>query len=302
MSSFTAYAPAKVNLSLHVGAVKPNGRHDLISLVTFADMDTADVLTAEPAGSFSLAVNGPFAASAGLAKDNLVLKAARALNNALDGKVPTLAFRLTKNLPAAAGLGGGSADAAAALRVMVKAIGDPSAMYAAEQVAPTLGGDVLACLYNRTGLMQGEGENFVPLEGLPALPAVLVNPGIACPTGPVFQAYDKAPSIELDHPPIRLKRPSTKSLIRLLKNQTRNDLGTPAEQLVPEIAMVLQDLGKLPGSRLARMSGSGASCFALFDTMDAAQKAADKYCRQNPKAWVAVSELGANADLCSESA
>lgn len=301
MSSFTAYAPAKVNLSLHVGSVKPNGRHDLISLVTFADTDTADILTAEPAGSFSLAVDGPFSAYAGSAKDNLVLKAARALNETLDGNAPTLAFRLTKNLPAAAGLGGGSADAAAALRIMVKAIGEPSAMYAAEQIAPTLGGDVLACLYNRTGLMQGEGENFVPLEGLPALPALLVNPGIPCRTGPVFQAYDEAPSQELDHPPIRLKRSSPKALIRLLKNQTRNDLGPPAEGLVPDIAEVLKTLRKLPGSRLVRMSGSGASCFALFDTMEAAQKARDKYCRQNPKAWVAVSQLGANADLSFES-
>lgn len=302
MSSFTAYAPAKVNLSLHVGAVKPNGRHDLISLVTFADTDTADMLTAEPAGSFSLAVDGPFAAYAGSAKDNLVLKAARALNDALDGKVPTLAFRLMKNLPAAAGLGGGSADAAAALRVMVKAIGDPAAMYAAEQVAPALGGDVLACLYNRPGLMQGEGENFVPLEGLPSLPAILVNPGVPCPTGPVFHAYDQAPLKDLDHPPIRLKRPSPRALIRLLKNQTRNDLGLPAEQLVPEISAVLKDLKKLSGSRLARMSGSGATCFALFDTMDAAEKAADKYCRQNPKAWVAASELGTTADPALENA
>ncbi|MEL7547111.1 MAG: 4-(cytidine 5'-diphospho)-2-C-methyl-D-erythritol kinase [Pseudomonadota bacterium] len=293
MTALTAYAPAKVNLSLHVGAVKPNGRHDLISLVTFADGQAADILSAEPSGTFSLAVNGPFAKQTGLAKDNLVLKAARLMNDALDGKAPTLAFRLTKTLPAAAGLGGGSADAAAALRLIVKMVGDPAARHAAEQIAPQLGGDVLACFYSRPGLMQGEGENFVPLEAMPTLPAVLVNPGVECPTGPVFQAYDQLPVEVLDHPPIRLRRPTPKALIRLLKRQTRNDLGAPAERLVPAIANVLQDLKKLPGSRLVRMSGSGATCFALYDTQEAAEIAAAKLAVKRPNSWIAVTHLGA---------
>lgn len=292
MTELTAYAPAKVNLSLHVGPIKPNGRHNLISVVAFAGEEAADILTAEPAGTLSLAVSGPFAKQAGHAKDNLVLKAARMMQDALGESAPTLGFRLTKNLPAAAGLGGGSADAAAALRLIAKAVGDPSAMHAAERVAPELGGDVLACLFNRPGLMSGEGEVFEPLDMLPSLPALLVNPGVACPTGPVFEAYDDSPVPPLEHAPAIAKRASTKSFTQFLKKQTRNDLSQPAERLVPEISKTLKQLNKLSGVRLARMSGSGATCFALFDTQTAAERAADRFAKMHPENWIAATELG----------
>ena len=145
MTRLTEHAPAKINLSLHVGPPNENERHNLVSLVTFADTDAADIVTAEPASHFSLAVDGPFARQSVPAKDNLVLKAARAMNDALDGNAPPLAFRLQKKLPCAAGIGGGSADAGAALRLIVRADGGETAHTMAEAVAPLLGGDVVAC-------------------------------------------------------------------------------------------------------------------------------------------------------------
>ncbi|MEM8616470.1 MAG: 4-(cytidine 5'-diphospho)-2-C-methyl-D-erythritol kinase, partial [Pseudomonadota bacterium] len=147
----TEYAPAKVNLSLHVSSPKDNGRHDLHSLVVFADKGASDQLKAEAAAHFSLAVSGPFAGESGYARDNLVLKASRALNAAMGESLPAQAFQLTKTLPCAAGIGGGSADAGAALRILVKAHGGKEAEAQATAIAPSLGGDVLACFYSLPG-------------------------------------------------------------------------------------------------------------------------------------------------------
>lgn len=293
MTVLTEYAPAKVNLSLHVGPVKANRRHDLKSLVVFADESACDILEAEPASSFSLAVEGPFARDAGPARDNLVLQAARALGEALDGTAPPLAFRLTKRLPCSAGIGGGSADAAAALRLIIRAHGGDRVMALAETIAPQLGGDVLACLIAMPGLMSGEGEVFEPMPGLAPLPALLVNPGVACPTGAVFAAFDARGESLRPHPLPKTGRADASALRAYLSQNTANTLQAPAMSLVPEIAIVLDTLGAFSGTDFVRMSGSGATCFALFETMDGAEAAADKLAGTHPDWWVAATMLGA---------
>jgi 4-diphosphocytidyl-2-C-methyl-D-erythritol kinase len=293
MTRLTEYAPAKINLSLHVGPPKANQRHDLISLVSFADQTAADLLTAIPASHFSLAVDGPFAKQSGPAKDNLVLQAARAMNEAMDGQAPALAFRLQKRLPGAAGIGGGSADAGAALRLIVRAHGGEESQAIAEAIAPLLGGDVLACFHRVPGLMSGEGEMFDPILSLPRLPALLVNPGIDCPTGPVFAAYDAlSPTLLPDHPPLPDNRTDVRAFISWLNETTRNSLQSPAMSMHPDITKTLAALQAVAGARLIRMSGSGATCFALFDSMELADAAARDVAAQNPDWWVRTSFLG----------
>ncbi|MEL7107977.1 MAG: 4-(cytidine 5'-diphospho)-2-C-methyl-D-erythritol kinase [Pseudomonadota bacterium] len=293
MTQLTEYAPAKVNLTLHVGPPKENERHNLISLVSFADIDAADVISAEPASHFSLAVDGPFARDSGPAKDNLVLKAARAMNDALDGNAPPLAFRLQKTLPCAAGIGGGSADAGAALRLIVRAHGGIEAEKMAQTVAPLLGGDVLACYHNLPGFMSGEGDVFEPILSVPRLPAVLVNPGIACPTGPVFDAFDAlAPSDPPEHPPLPDNRTALRAFVTWLNENTRNSLQVPAMSMHPEITESLGRLQSLSGVRMVRMSGSGATCFALFESLELAEAGADEIYRQHPDWWVQSTLLG----------
>ena len=293
MTRLTEYAPAKINLSLNVGPPKPNGRHDLNSLVVFADHEAADVLTAEPATHFSLAVQGPFARESGPAKDNLVLAAARVMNEALNGNAPPLAFRLQKNLPCAAGIGGGSADAAAALRLIIRAHGGDRVQALAEGIAPLIGGDVLACLIGLPGMMSGEGEHYQPALAVPKLPAILVNPGVPCPTGPVFQAYDKgAPSQLEEHGPLPDNRTALREFQSWLARETSNHLQSSAMSMVPEITEALAALQALSGARLARMSGSGATCFALFDTIDSAERYAEEIQAQHPGWWVRATLLG----------
>ncbi len=292
MTVLTEYAPAKVNLSLHVGSLKANGRHDLQSLVTFSDKSVSDRLDAQPSTSFSLAVEGPYARDAGPAKNNLVLQAARALNLALGGNAPPLAFRLTKNLPCAAGIGGGSADAGAALRLIIRAHGGDRVMQLAREVAPDIGGDVLACLIGVTGMMSGEGEQYEPILGVPVLPAVLVNPGMACPTGDVFAAFDASGSEMREHPLPKAGRARDVEFKDYLENKTINALQTPAITLVPEIQIVLEALSALPEARLPRMSGSGATCFALFDTLAEAEMAAKTLKQTQADWWVTATMLG----------
>lgn len=293
MTALSEHAPAKVNLSLHVGPPKSNGRHDLMSIVVFADEAAADTLTATPAASFSLGVTGPYAAASGPAQTNLVLEAARALNEALDGNAPPLAFRLNKSLPCAAGIGGGSADAAAALRLIIRSHGGEQALETAREISPDLGGDVLACLTGVSGLMSGEGETYEPLLGIPPLSAVLVNPNVPCPTGPVFRAYDAAaPDAIPAHPVPPAGRARDGNFIDWLAANTQNNLEAPAIALVPRIADVLATLRALNGTHLARMSGSGATCFALFDDMQMAQNAAKTLQTFHPEWWVCATRLG----------
>jgi 4-diphosphocytidyl-2-C-methyl-D-erythritol kinase len=282
-------APAKVNLTLRVLDRRADGYHEISSLVVFADV--ADRLTLIPGGELTLAVGGPRAASAGNTADNLVLKAARALAAGLPGIVAG-AFDLEKNLPAAAGIGGGSADAAAALRLLARAnklaAGDPRLYDAARAT----GADVPVCLDPRPRLMRGIGETLSPPLKLPPLFAILTNPGVAVPTKDVFANWTKnadAP-LPLDVAAVEGTR-DARFFIDVLARDA-NDLEAAAIKLAPVIAEAIEALRALDGCRLARMSGSGASCFGVFDSLDAAQAAAARLKVKYPRWWVQACRLG----------
>ncbi len=289
---YSALAPAKVNLFLHVGPVQANGRHPLDSLVMFAGDEAADRLSAMTSDDLSMTITGPGMTNPdhiGPVDDNLVLRAARALQ-AETGTTQGAKFTLEKHLPIAAGIGGGSADAAAALRLLTDLWGTDTA--AAHRIAPALGGDVPVALQGHAALMQGEGERIRRAADLPRVPALLVNPGLACPTGPVFRAYDDAGG-GADFREFGAVPPFERvwDLVHWLGNQ-RNDLQAPAVAAVPEIAGVLDTLEALPDVLLARMSGSGATCFALFDTGDAARRAAAQLSADRPDWWIRATSLG----------
>lgn len=282
-------APAKVNLTLRVLGRRADGYHEISSLVVFADL--SDRLTLTPGGELALTVGGPRAASAGGVADNLVLKAARALSARLPGIV-TGAFDLQKNLPAAAGIGGGSADAAAALRLLARAnrlAGDDPRLYDA---ARATGSDVPVCLDPRPRLMWGIGDKLSPPLKLPALSAVLINPGVAVPTKDVFANWmtDAGAAPPLDLAAVQTIQDETAFLALLARDA--NDLEAPAAKLAPVVVEVLAALRALDGCRLARMSGSGATCFGVFDSMAAAQAAASALRGKQPRWWVQAVRLG----------
>jgi 4-diphosphocytidyl-2-C-methyl-D-erythritol kinase len=285
----TSLAPAKVNLFLHVGAVQENGRHPLDSLVMFAGPDAADQVSAVSAATLTLRVTGPRATGLEAGADNLVLRAAHALR-AAGGMARGAGLTLDKHLPIAAGIGGGSADAGAALRVLQELWSLDADLV--RRVAVPLGGDVPVAFEGRTALMQGEGERVRVQAGLPRLPAVLVHPGLDCPTGPVFRAFDDEGGGQnfeaLDAVPIMR---SPEELMNWLAHQ-RNDLEPAAVRLVPAIREVLDVLDTTKGSRLTRMSGSGATCFALFATDAAALSAARDLERAHPAWWIRATSLG----------
>jgi len=276
-------APAKVNLTLRIIGRRADGYHEIDSLVAFASV--GDVLTFTPGRAATLAVSGPTAQAAGKSRDNLVLKAALALAERVEGL--TLGhFTLSKRLPVAAGLGGGSADAAAALRILAHlngvALDDPRLL----EAGLVTGADVPVCLDPRPRRMRGVGEVLSEPFDLPPLPAVLVNPGVPVATKHVFSAFDASP-LAWDAQPIS---PAISVLDEVF--QDRNDLESAAITLAPVIAEVLALLRAQPGCRLARMSGSGATCFGLFVTNGAASTAARKLRAGYPGCWVRATTLG----------
>lgn len=292
------FAPAKINLTLRIRQRRPDGYHDLESLVVFADI--GDRLRLTPSATLSLAVDGDTAHDTGIISDNLVLKAARALAAQVAG-LRVGHFELTKSLPVAAGLGGGSSDAAAALRLLGQAnqdkklSGDLRMMNAARQT----GADVPVCLDPKPRIMRGIGDLLSAPLHLPKLPAILVNPRVAVPTAAVFAARARmaAPRRQND-PAIALAEgatseaamPDAGDLIDALR-RSDNDLQAPAISLHPVVADVLDALRALPGCRLARMSGSGATCFGLFD-MARIDAAARELTARHPGWWVAPTNLG----------
>jgi 4-diphosphocytidyl-2-C-methyl-D-erythritol kinase len=282
-------APAKVNLTLRVLARRADGYHEIESLVAFAGI--GDTLRFRPGSDLTLTVRGPSAAAAGDGDGNLVHKAARALAARRPG-VGLGAFELEKCLPVAAGLGGGSSDAAAALRLIGQAnaiAADDPDLYAA---ARATGADVPVCLDARPRIMRGIGEILLPPLPLPPLPAVLVNPGVALPTKAVFAAWRPAAAAPLPHEVAAFaKLASAGELLQLLATQA-NDLEAPAITLQPIIGEVLAALRGLTGCRLARMSGSGATCFALFASAAAASQAASILRGRYPQWWVQPTTLG----------
>jgi 4-diphosphocytidyl-2-C-methyl-D-erythritol kinase len=265
-------APAKLNLFLHVTGRRDDGYHLLDSLAVFAGL--SDTLTAAPADALSLTVTGPFAAAAGGSDDNLVLRAARALAPGCGA-----ALALEKMIPVAAGLGGGSSDAAAALRLLARLWHLPPAP---PTLAVTLGADVPVCLTPRPARMQGIGEILSPAPALPqGLGLLLANPRLPLATPPVFRARSGA----FDAPATLPTRFADAADLAAFLASTRNGLEAAAISLCPPIAAVLAACAALPGALLARMSGSGPTCFALFATVAEAEAAAQALSAREPGWW-----------------
>ncbi len=273
VSTETAYA--KINLALHVRARRDDGYHEIESL--FAFCEDGDVLTAtlRDDGALTLAIDGPFAGDLAADADNLVLRAARALRDA-SGRSLGADLALTKNLPVASGIGGGSADAAATLRLLMALWEVDATAVDLPGIARSLGADVPACLASETLFGSGMGEQLQPIAlDLPGTPILLINPLIPCPTGPVFAGWDGVDRGALDPPEWQ---------------RGRNDLAASAIALVPEIDEVLAVLkAQLP--RAVRMSGSGATCFALFGNEAQRDAAADRLIADHPDWWIMTSRL-----------
>ena len=292
-SDLVESAPAKVNLTLRVLGRRADGYHDIESLVAFADV--GDRLSLTPGGALTLTVAGPGAAQTGAEADNLVVKAA----NALAARVPGLragAFRLEKNLPVAAGLGGGSADAAAALRLLARANKLPPDDPRLHDTGRATSADVPVCLDPRPRVMRGIGEMLSAPLPLPRLHALLVNPGVAVPTKLVFSGW--RPSAN----PLRASKSAAdfaaspkiqneEQLLDWLASEA-NDLEAPAIALEPVIADVLASLRAAAGCRLARMSGSGATCFALFASAGDSASAGKNLRAKFPDWWISETVLG----------
>lgn len=285
--SVAQLAPAKINLALHVVRRREDGYHDLESLIVFADI--CDELQATPAAEDSLTISGPFSAALGDGPTNLVLRAVAAFRARWpDLSPPGLALHLVKNIPVAAGIGGGSADAAAALRIMAGLSPDPVPVAELSDLAAGLGADVPACLLSRPLLARGVGEILSPLRDFPALHIVLVNPLVPIVTADVFRrlrAHDNYPLPALPSP---LTRPAQ---LGLWLAETRNDLEPPAIKLLPEIGALIDELAEVSGCMLARMSGSGATTFGLFGSSAQAHEAAREIRRLHPAYWVAAAPL-----------
>ncbi|MBX9842270.1 MAG: 4-(cytidine 5'-diphospho)-2-C-methyl-D-erythritol kinase [Xanthobacteraceae bacterium] len=289
MAALVELAPAKVNLTLAVLGRRADGYHLLDSLVVFAGV--ADRLTLAPGPALSLKVRGETAAQAGPLDDNLVLKAARALA----GEVPGLKlgrFTLEKRLPVAAGLGGGSSDAAAALRLLAKANRFRIAGAPVAKIAPMIGADVPVCVDPRPRRMRGIGEVLSAPLGMPKLAAVMVNPGVAVPTRDVFMKLGLKPGGPVRRAaPARALPRGVAGFVEYLSKHG-NDLQAPAIEVQPVVARVLADIRESKDCLLARMSGSGATCFGIFASPRAASVAARSLSAAQPKWWVRATTLG----------
>jgi 4-diphosphocytidyl-2-C-methyl-D-erythritol kinase len=284
IGSSTDSARAKINLYLHVVGRRDDGYHLLDSLVAFADV--ADTLRVEPAESLTLTIDGPYAARVPGGADNLVLRAARAIADAA-GISPRARIRLTKRLPVEAGIGGGSADAAAAmrlLRALWRVEMDPAQL---RRVAIGLGADVPVCLEHVPVFVGGIGEEITPAPQLPAAWLVLANPGVAVATPEVFRrrvgAFAATGRFSA--------APAGAQALAAVLAERRNDLTEAAVRIAPAIAGVLAELAALPSALLARMSGSGATCFALFADRNHAESAARQLNLRNPGWWVAAAPM-----------
>lgn len=300
----TVFAPAKINLFLHVGERREDGYHALESFVAFAD--AGDRLMFSPAADISLAIAGRFGATLSAGPDNLVVKAARALlasallgetargaspragEGALQATQLGAAITLEKNLPVASGIGGGSADAAATLRGLNALWNLNLPEDALLGIAAELGSDVPACLLSRACWMEGRGERVSALAPLPQFPLILINPGVMVPTKPVFDNLNARAGLGAKPPLGPIK--TVWDLVGYLDGAV-NDLETPASHLVPVIDDVLSALDREPGCVLAQMSGSGATCFGLFDQQQFAIGAAERIAQDHPEWWVKLTRI-----------
>jgi 4-diphosphocytidyl-2-C-methyl-D-erythritol kinase len=293
MSALGEDARAKVNLTLRVIGRRVDGYHDLESVVAFADC--ADRLTLDAGVELALTTTGPRAQECGETADNLVIKAARLLGERVEA-LTFGSFALDKQLPVAAGIGGGSADAAAALRLLARAnhlaLDDARLI----EVARLTGADVPVCLASQACVMTGVGDSLMPLS-LPRLPCVMVNPRVPVATKDVFKELGlKSGELRVGFTDV-LKAPrwpgsgaSINDWVAALTAGT-NDLEAPALKIEPVIGVVLSALRDAAGTRLARMSGSGATCFAIFDNDADAQRAAQTIQLAHPPWWVHAGAL-----------
>ena len=281
-------APAKINLMLHVGPVAEDGYHPLSSLVAFADV--GDGVTVEAADKLSLSVTGPFGAALAGEGDNLILKGLRALGEAAEIGEPKVKVTLDKQLPIAAGLGGGSSDAGTAILLTTHLLALEMDQAGLEDVAGVVGADGPMCLRARTVWATGRGDVLSNEPRLPPLHAVLLNPGLPSPTGAVYRDYDRAPvSHAYDGGPSDW---SLEGVVKWLKGQ-RNDLEAPALRVTPGIQAALDAMNAIPDALLTRMSGSGATVFGLFADADAAKRAEQALDRQGW--WVRATVLNPKA-------
>lgn len=290
----TGRARAKINLTLHVGqaigAGAYKGYHPVDSLVVFAG--GADrLLFAPDKTGLKLDISGPFGEGLKAENDNLILKAAKAFFER-ENISPAGHFRLEKNLPLSSGIGGGSADAAAALRLLMWEHHGPDSLKADSPhhakmigIAQSIGADVPVCYISKTSRMSGIGEVVELMPGLGRVPALLVNPGFAVSTPEVFKAFDIGKQHEIP-------RPQGSGDLLSRAQAGRNDLQPVAISLRPEIGELIRSLSKLSGCQLARMSGSGATCFALFETFEQAAAARDLIAAESPDYWCIATLLG----------
>lgn len=276
-------AYAKVNIALHVRERRADGYHALESLFAFARH--GDLLTGQERddGAISLTLDGPFAVSLEAGPDNLVVRAARALQDYLVERRGA-ALSLTKNLPIASGIGGGSADAAATLRLLDRLWDARLPAAEMERIALTMGSDIPACVSSVTQMVRGRGEVLErrEIDGLAGRPMLLVNPGVALSTARVFAGWD-----QVDHGPL-----AAHDLDGLIA-EGRNDLEGSAIAQAPVISDVLAQLGERDGVLLARMSGSGATCFALFNSEMAMRAAVEHLRCDQPHWWIMETEIRA---------
>ena len=286
----TEFAPAKINLSLKVLGRRPDGYHELQSLVVFADV--GDELALDGALARGCRVIGPFAAQldgVNLIDQTLELLAAH------DPQLRLGAVHLQKNLPVAAGIGGGSADAAAVLRLIRRANPEKADEINWHELALQLGADVPVCLAGVPAMMSGIGDQIVPLDDFPLLNAVLVNPLAAMPVDKTAQVFARlnAPKLREDvpRPPVPQQSLSQKELLAYVMS-SGNDLQTPCQQIAPVITDVLNSISATPACRLARMSGAGPTCFGLYDDAEGAQAGAAELLGAYPGWWIRAVRLG----------
>ena len=285
-----ALAPAKVNLYLHVGAPGSDGYHPLCSLMAFADF--GDRLSTYEADVLSLDIRGPFAAGLSADADNLVARAAVALIGEARRTLPPIGITLEKRLPVASGLGGGSSDAGAALRLLSNefrfSLGDERL----EALAASLGADGAACLWGRPVTAQGRGERLSPAPGLPDLDIVLVNPGVPVSTAAVYRRFDAAGAFGDIEPPLAPEAFESAAELAGWLSVQRNDLEAAAIATAPEVGAVLETLANEPETLLARVSGSGGTCFALCASDIEAESLAERLEAMAPSWWVKRCRLG----------
>ncbi len=284
----TSFAPAKINLYLHVAAPRADGLHPLDSLVVFA-ADVGDAVSATDADGVTLDVSGPFASALSHEPNNLVLRAARHLAEHA-GITPRAALQLDKQLPIASGIGGGSSDAAAVLRLLNRLWRVNASNDELEDLARALGADVPACVRARTTRMHGIGEALAPMAA-PTFDAVLVNPLQAAPTGQVYRAFDAAGAFGVLDDRGAAPQDADDAIAWLAA--CRSDLEIAAQQVAPAVtdALAVMTRAAAPGA-LVRMSGSGATCFALVDGAVAASAMAQAVLAARPGWWVRTARLG----------